>query len=106
MPRKLCLDSGCAAPPTYRGYCQRHARAKEQRTNRQGKAVYNTKRWKVLRRHKLFLNPICERCTAELAVDVHHRHGVENDPWSVDGLEALCKSCHGKVTRAEMTHAR
>lgn len=101
--RGVCAEAGCPDPPSYRGRCQRHARAKEQRTNRAGRKVYNSRRWKILRRHKLGLNPICERCDEALAVDVHHKHGVLNDPWSVDALEALCKACHSRETRREQT---
>lgn len=100
MPRGICAAAGCPDPPTYRGRCQRHARQNERQINRAGKSIYNTKRWRLTRRKKLALNPICEwdGCT-QLAEDVHHRHGVEADPWSLDGLEALCHSHHSRLTR-------
>lgn len=75
-------------------------RAKPKEHKRVGKTVYNSKRWKYLRRHKLHFDPLCEQCGV-IATDVHHKHGVVADPWALDGLEALCHSCHSKVTRAE-----
>lgn len=102
MPVKPCLEAGCGSFATYRGRCRAHATQRDKSISRTNKALYRSKRWLVLRRHKLGLNPICESegCT-HLAEHVHHKHGVDNDPWSVDGLESLCASCHGKVTRQE-----
>jgi 5-methylcytosine-specific restriction endonuclease McrA len=107
--KRFCLASGCANEPVYRGHCQRHARAKEQRTNRQGKAVYSTKRWKLLRRRKLYENPICEYVDPdegpcqELATDVHHRHSIAEGgaKWDLRNLESLCQNHHSQHTRAE-----
>ena len=101
--RRLCQELGCPHPPTYRGRCRHHARQRERQVNRQGRNIYSTKRWKILRRRKLYETPLCEHegCN-EIATDVHHRHGVENDPWSKAGLESLCHSHHSQVTRSEM----
>jgi 5-methylcytosine-specific restriction protein A len=96
MPRRPCLEPGCPEWASYRGRCERHYRERERERNarRAGKDVYNRKKWQVLRRRKLSLDPLCERC-GEIAVDVHHRHGVEVDAWSLDTLESLCRRCHG-----------
>jgi 5-methylcytosine-specific restriction protein A len=100
-----CLEPGCPGFAEYRGRCRSHASEYAARREPVGKAVYNSKRWAMLRRRKLNLNPICEDCDARLATDVHHRHGVEVDPWSLAGLESLCHSCHSKVTRREQVAA-
>jgi hypothetical protein len=83
-----------------RGRCAEHARSNDYAINRAGKRIYGTKRWKLLRRRVLFEQPLCatEGCDA-IATDVHHKHGVENDPWSREGLEGLCHACHSKLTR-------
>lgn len=104
MPKRPCLEPGCAefAAPKGRGRCQRHAREQDKSINRQGREIYGSRKWQYTRRKKLTLNPACEwkgGCTA-LSEDVHHKHGVEADPWSMDGLEALCKVHHGQITRA------
>jgi 5-methylcytosine-specific restriction protein A len=97
MPSQPCLEAGCPNLASYRGRCAEHAGSHANR-NRAGRKIYSTRRWAILRRRKLRLNPICERCDKRLATDVHHRAGVENDPWSLAGLEALCRSCHSSET--------
>lgn len=108
MPRRLCTWPGCPDPVKYRGYCQRHARAKERGTNRAGRAIYATKRWKLLRRRKLFETPLCEaEGCGEIATDVHHRTDLADggDPWKLANLQSLCHSHHSRETRAAQTGA-
>lgn len=56
--------------------------------------------WRKLRRLFLRMHPFCQ-CGAE-AVDVHHivalKDGGQNE-WS--NLEAMCHSCHSRVTASE-----
>lgn len=105
MPSRPCLEAGCPNLSAYRGRCQRHARQRDKQINRAGRSLYSTKRWKILRRRKLFLNPLCEYVDPdegpcmEIATDVHHKSGVENNPWDIKGLEALCHAHHSQVTR-------
>lgn len=96
-----CTEPGCPEFTVYRGRCREHATLANQSRDQIGKKVYNSRRWQMLRRRKLTLNPICEQCDAQLATDVHHVHGVATDPWSLDGLESLCIQCHSRITRAE-----
>jgi 5-methylcytosine-specific restriction protein A len=100
MPKRLCLEPGCRELVN-RGRCATHAREHERNIHRAGKKVYNSKRWKILRRHYLNLNPICERCDKTLATDVHHIIDLSEggEPYSIDNLSALCRSCHSKLTR-------
>jgi 5-methylcytosine-specific restriction enzyme A len=98
---KLCAEAGCQARVT-RDRCPEHAAQQTQLHRSQHNGFYASKRWRITRRRKLSLNPICERCDEELAVEVHHVHGVSNgNPYALDGLEALCKPCHSKTTRRE-----
>lgn len=62
------------------------------------KRVYNSKRWRLTRRAVLDRHPICQRCKADLATDVHHRTDLRNggDPYGFDNLEALCRPCHSR----------
>jgi 5-methylcytosine-specific restriction endonuclease McrA len=101
MPTRLCLQSQCPEPATYRGRCATHARAREKQTHG-NKSIYNSKRWKVLRRSVLFNHPLCE--CGEIATDVHHIQDIEKggDPWARDNLMALCHRCHSKITRHGM----
>ena len=84
MPLKICLEPGCGTPAHRRGSCRAHSAQYERSINRAGRKVYDSRRWRILRRHKLSLNPICERCNEVLAEHVHHKHGVVEDPWSID----------------------
>lgn len=100
--KRACLEPRCPSPASYRGRCQAHARQQDKAINRVGRSIYNTKRWKVLRLAKLNLTPFCEEQGCEsMATDVHHKHGVEQDPWSMEGLEALCHAHHSQRTRRE-----
>ena len=96
---KPCAEPGCPEPASYRGRCPSHSRQRE-RTTHPNRAIYNSAKWKYTRRRKLFDVPLCERCGA-LATEVHHRHGVRVDPWSMAGLESLCHPCHSRTTRQE-----
>jgi hypothetical protein len=93
-----CMEAGCGEFAVYRGRCGEHARLRSRATERIGRTVYNSKRWRLTRLRKLSLNPICERCDRALATDVHHVYGVEHDPWALDGLQSLCHSCHSKIS--------
>jgi len=85
------------------GFCDSH-RA-DHRPKRHGTKVYNSKRWKLLRRKKLNANPICEECEKELATEVDHVVDIHTRPdlaftWS--NLRSLCSPCHGTKTNAEV----
>ena len=100
MPRRLCSIPGCAGTVTYRGRCQAHARLKERDTNRAGRHIYNTAKWKHTRKRVLFEQPLC-KC-GEIAVDVDHIVPLpEGDPYAMSNLQGLCKQCHGRKTRIE-----
>ena len=104
MPLVVCAEPGCPEPAVYRGRCRAHGRERE-RAWSPNKAVYGTKRWRMLRRAKLGRSPVCERCGVRLATDVHHRVDLRDggDPWDVEGLEALCRACHSRETRLRQT---
>lgn len=105
---RSCVEPRCPDPATYRGRCARHSRSRERRINRAGRKVYNTKRWKILRRRKLFLTPLCEHpACVDIATDVHHLVAIEagGEPYSMDNLQALCHSHHSVETRREQAEA-
>lgn len=70
--------------------------------------IYNSVRWKKLRAAFLLENPLCALCTAaghvEGARDVDHRIPLAVEPdlaYEWDNLQALCRRCHNRKTRAE-----
>lgn len=101
MPFRPCLSPSCPNYAERRGRCRDCNALNDKSMRRAGRALYGTKRWRILRAKKLSLDPMCqwhEGCQA-LATDVHHRHGVEVDPWSLEGLESLCHAHHSQLTR-------
>jgi 5-methylcytosine-specific restriction protein A len=68
---------------------------------------YKSKRWQKLRKQKLMLNPLCERCLKKdiniAAYFIHHKEYVtdnnyidDNIFFNIDNLESLCKKCHNQ----------
>jgi hypothetical protein len=101
MPKSLCLEPNCPEFAVYRGRCRGHARRNERdRKDPRARRVYDSKKWRLTRRRKLSMSPICERCGEELATEVHHVGGVlDDDTFDLSRLESLCARCHGEVGR-------
>lgn len=73
----------------------------------QGTVVYNTKRWKVLSKKKLDIQPFCEKCWKEnrerVADVVDHIIEIQDDKskaYTFSNLMSLCHSCHNTKTAA------
>jgi len=73
---------------------------------------YSTARWRKLRAWVLRRNPLCSdphgvharTGRTEAATEVHHVLGRREVPGSAMDqrhLQALCKSCHSRITRTE-----
>jgi 5-methylcytosine-specific restriction protein A len=83
-------------------------RTQEQREYNRGRKdnpfykLYSSKAWRKVRKVKLSMDPLCERCRLmgllKPATEVHHRIAVRDggDPFDVAGLESLCKPCHSR----------
>jgi 5-methylcytosine-specific restriction endonuclease McrA len=104
-PIRLCSGDdgrGCPNPATYRGRCAQHARTRERRTH-PNRSLYNSKRWKILRRRVLFEEPLCRVCGVIATVADHIVAYEDGGPfWSRPNLQGLCDSCHSKKTNAEL----
>lgn len=104
MPIRLCLEPRCPNPATYRGRCHHHARSNELHTHdRARKRIYNSRRWKLLRKRVLFEQPLCANGCDAISTDVDHIRAIEDggDPWARTNLQALCQRCHSRKTRQE-----
>lgn len=110
MPIKVCLEPKCPNPATARGRCDFHRKQQERQRSRVRREdararnrLYASKRWSMVRRHKLRLNPICELCDAALASEVHHRVALEDggERFAIENLVSCCKPCHSRATRHE-----
>lgn len=113
MPQRLCLEPRCPNVATARGRCDQHRKAIERNRSRVRRAeardrnrMYAGKRWELVRRHKLYLNPLCELehpgCLG-IANEVHHRIAMEDGgaKYALESLVSTCKPCHSRETRRE-----
>ena len=105
MGAAFCLSPRCPERAVYRGRCAGHARERETETH-SDRAVYKTKRWRVLRRQRLYLDSLCP-CGA-IASEVDHilPISVGGAPYDLSNTRSLCKSCHSKATRQFMRTGR
>lgn len=102
MPTRLCLARKCGNPATYRGRCSVHARSRERETH-PNKHIYNSSRWRALRRRVILEQPVCAICDLAITCDVDHITPIEagGDVWSRSNLQGLCLHCHSQKTRKE-----
>lgn len=109
MPTRVCLDcGGLTSSPTRRGLC----RACEQA--RPARVVYDSPRWRklrrrVLRRHTATWGWTCPgyKRPAHQARDLTVDHGVPlamgGNPYDEAQLHVLCRSCNGRKGAAPAT---
>lgn len=89
-------------------------RKNENTMRRERMEIYNTSRWRELRRAKFITNPLCELCLQEGRVkpaeDIHHivsfmsvydRTQRLHLAFDYGNLMSLCKQCHQKIHNAE-----
>jgi 5-methylcytosine-specific restriction protein A len=115
MPHRLCLEPRCPNPATARGRCDEHRKTIERDRSRvrrdevrERNRMYARTKWGNVRRHKLFLNPLCELkhpgCLC-LANEVHHKVAMEDGgaKYDMNNLVSTCNPCHSRETRREQT---
>lgn len=106
MPTQPCRTPGCPALVTHR-YCAKHTQAASREPRQRGhRALYRTKRWRVLRRRVLREQPICP--CGELTREVDHIIPVEDGGpmWDRANLQAFCPRCHARKTNADVRSRR
>lgn len=94
-------------------YKPKKEKEKTQKTKERQK-IYNTSRWRRLRRYKLNAFPVCELCGKHQSEEVHHRDSFMNYTdertrdavaFNPDNLVALCALCHRSMHGgAKTTH--
>jgi 5-methylcytosine-specific restriction protein A len=112
-PTRVCLEAGCPNPATGRGRCDEHRKARERDRSRSRREdarnrnrFYARKHWAIVRRHKLFITPLCELehpgCLG-IASEVHHRLAMQDggEQYAIENLVSTCKPCHSRETRRE-----
>lgn len=104
-----CAQPGCNVLVASGSRCAIHARAvRREYRPKEVQDLYNSKRWKAMRRRVLMDTPWCADCLREgkrvVATDVHHVRPHLGDAirfW--DGpFEALCHAHHSKKTADEI----
>ena len=119
MINKLCCCPNCnlMALPNH-NYCQKHLEESNQRrqqwleehkpfenAKRANTELYNTARWRRLRKAKLELNPACELCGSQSNLQIHHKRPPRGDEvlfFNLDNLQTICINCHRKITSYEI----
>lgn len=103
-----CSHPGCVELVKY-GYCDKHKKKGNDTYNRDKKrqSLYDTARWKRIRKAHLIKHPWCEEHLKNgayvLATDVDHIEPHKGDPYKFfnNKRQSLCHSCHAKKTREE-----
>jgi len=99
LPPKTCNHPGCRQL-VYdgSGLCALHKRPARYKLDYRKPAYqrgYDAE-WRKVRRLKLRMNPLCERC-GKIATVVHHKQEVADRPdlrLDIGNLESLCFGCH------------
>lgn len=81
-----------------------HRQYSRDRKDKEFMSLYSSARWKVLRKYKLQLNPLCEMCAEQGQVVpaqvVHHKVEAKDRPdlfYDLDNLQSLCDACHNQL---------
>lgn len=109
---KPCAYPGCPRLVA-RGYCDIHRRCQPDYHKPDHQRLYNTARWKQLRRRQLAYQPWCADCLTEgyyvQATDVDHvkpHKGDERLFYDANNLQSLCHVCHSRKTAEELRARR
>lgn len=90
----------CGTAHGGKGRCPRCARTRNVQRNHREKhvGIWNTTAWRKARAQAIQRDHACQACghegSTENPLSVHHTEGYA-DPFDVDGLIVLCRSCHG-----------
>jgi hypothetical protein len=118
-PKKPCNYPNCSELVTH-GYCEKHQPIIDERKNTKKKQWADPHRdperqrlydrtWQARRRAYMAQHPWCEDCAEwglfEPAQEVHHviPHKGNREIFVSSPLRALCKICHSRRTRQEIT---
>jgi len=110
MPKaKICNEAGCnALIDSGSTYCQKHIKAPRvpfQNATRSNDGLYNTTRWRKLRKKILSETPYCIRCGADSGLEIHHKVAPRGDVelfYEESNCVPVCRACHRRFTAREI----
>jgi 5-methylcytosine-specific restriction protein A len=113
MKKYICRSPGCNRLLESPGYCEEHIiREKDKPFNgaiRYNEKLYNTTRWRNLRKEHLKENDYCQECGLKEDLTVDHKIsplGNEELFFDPDNLQTLCKKCHRIKTANEINERK
>ena len=118
MRAKICREVGCGVLiPVSETFCPKHRREKPDRKPfenavRYNAELYNSVRWRNLRKRVLDAAPYCAICGVpgdEARLEVHHMKrpmGSEELFFDEGNLVPVCSHCHGTLTARETADTR
>ncbi len=106
--RQRCTYPNCfeLLPAGQHGRCEKHPY--DDYHNAEYQRLYNSRRWKALRKLQLGRQPWCAECWEQgiptIATEVDHVVPHRGDPvkFYTGELQSLCKSCHSRKTNREL----
>lgn len=70
-------------------------------------AYLRSEKWRLIRQNALRRAKFCcERCSAKGFLDVHHKHYRTLGDESLDDVEVVCRTCHGKADEERAQQGR
>lgn len=117
MKKILCHYPGCNELADEGCFCKKHIQTRKvspmfQNAVSPNNDYYRSYRWIKLRKEILSKSTHCAMCgisNVESTLHIHHivpPRGNEELFFNKDNLTTLCKTCHDKVTRREITERR
>lgn len=111
-PRRPCVQSGCAhlqPCPVHKRHQQAGQTYRDRKAHEPWSALYDTARWKRLRRAVLADEPLCRQCAQDgqttLATVIDHiqpHRGDDTLAYDRANLQPLCARHHGTKTAQEV----
>jgi len=110
---KICRAPNCnRLIPSDKAYCEAHQpppRIPFANAARSNEGLYNTARWRALRKKIIAETPYCVKCGADKNLQVHHiiePRGNELLFFDADNCIPVCNVCHRKITAREIGNRR
>ncbi|MDR2821723.1 MAG: HNH endonuclease [Mycoplasmataceae bacterium] len=121
MKKYLCRSPGCQELLDTPGYCSNHIKKDYvkpfENAVRSNEGLYNTTRWRKLRKETISKNPFCSICGISEkevklngeSLEVHHLERPKGNLelfFNEENCIPVCLSCHRRLTQEETIKSR